>query len=57
MLYVKLALNDSDGNEVEIVRKAYINLPGRGQYANPLDEKTIDMVVADAVERLKAGAR
>lgn len=57
MLHVKLALSDSDGNEVEVVREAYINLPTRGQYATKLDETTIDLVVADAVERLKAGAR
>lgn len=57
MLYVKLSLSDSDGNEVEVTRETYMSLPTRGQFSRELDEGTIDLVVADAVERLKAGAR
>ncbi len=60
MFEVVLTFDNSDGNEIRIVRHAYTNLPSRAQIEHDgakVDEYTIDKVVADAVESLKAAAR
>lgn len=56
MFTVRLTLDDSDGNRIEVVREAYMNLPSRDDFSRQLDEYAVDFIVDDAVKRLKAAA-